>query len=312
MLAILATFATSLLIMPHEEKSFVSWMRSNNLLFTGDEYYFRLGIYLSNSRYVANFRGSYKVSLNKFACHTPAEIKSLLTLQYETGSDATNVKSTVKAPESLDWREKGAVAPVQDQAQCGSCWAFSAIAGAEGAWVVAGNKLLKLSEQNLVDCVQTCQGCSGGLRDKAYEWVKDHQGGKFMLEDDYPYTALDENCKWDETKGAASVSGYVKIKVADEDDLADKVTQYGPTSVGIDASGYGFSLYSGGIYDDNSCSASYINHGVCCVGFGSEDGKNYFIVKNSWGASWGESGFIRFLRGKDLCGISSRAYSCIA
>lgn len=227
--------------------------------------------------------------------------------------ESKSVKSNFASPESIDWREKGAVTGVKDQGMCGSCWAFSAIAGAEGAWFVAGNKLLSLSEQNLVDCVFKCHGCWGGLMTLAFDHVIDMQDGKFNLGDDYPYHAVQEKCKFDKTKIAGNIQKYLPIIEGHEDDLEAKVAQYGPVCVAIDAGTSTFSLYKGGIYVDVVCSSALLNHGVACVGYGAEGEQKFWIVKNSWGAEWGENGYIRMLKDhNNQCGIASDAIVAIA
>ena len=305
----LLSFASALLVQPHEERSFVSWMRSTNQVYTGDEYHLRLGIYLASSRFVQAHNAkqtSFKVSLNKFAAMTPAEYKAMLgftpTLRKNKGT-----RSNFKIPESLDWREKGAVTEIKDQGQCGSCWAFSTIAGCEGANQIATGQLLSFSESNLVDCVDTCYGCMGGLMTYAIEYVLDEQNGKFMLESDYPYKPVKQDCQWDKTKGVGHISNYVEVEQNEEDDLAAKCAQYGPVCVAIDASQTSFQLYTSGIYNEPRCSPANLDHGVGCVGYGAEDGVKYWIVRNSWGTVWGEAGYIRMIWKANQCGIASSA-----
>lgn len=248
--------------MPHEEKSFVSWMRNNNVLFTGDEYYFRLGIFMTHARLVSEFKGNFKIALNKFACTTPAEYNAILGLLPETGKSGIKMtpRLNYKAPESIDWREKGAVTAIQEQGNCGACWAFSATAGAEGAWVVKGNKQIKISEQCFIDCTIGCWGCYGGLRDSAYDYVKSDQGGKMQLEEDYPYLGINDQCHFDATKGVGNIDSYLII--TDEVELVGTVAEHGPTTAGIDSTSPKFMLYSHGIYDDDTCSQEIKNHGI--------------------------------------------------
>ncbi|OHT13809.1 Cysteine proteinase 3 [Tritrichomonas foetus] len=316
MFYLLVASSLSYLAQQFEEKSFLSWMRSTNQIFSGDEYHLRFGIYLTNLRLVQQHNSQsgrkFRIGLNKFACLTRNEYRALLGINPGEKLHHANInqKRNVEVPESLDWREKGAVCPIQDQGGCGSCWAFSAIAGAEGAWFIQTNELVKFSEQNLVDCVTECSGCGGGLRDSAYQHVIDNQQGQFMREEDYPYTAVEGDCQFDQSKGVGEIHGYYSVAVGSEDDLLESVTKYGPTSVGIDASSFNFQLYTDGIYDQSDdCLAFLINHGVVCVGFGTEDEVDYFIVRNSWGPGWGESGYVRFIRHINICGIATRAYS---
>lgn len=312
MLFSFAFLSSCTLFTPHEEKEFLSWMRSTNQLYTGDEYHLRFGIFMTNARYVREFRSeSFKVGLNKFAAMTPSEYNSLLGVIPTYAKDIEVSKSNVKVPETLDWREQGAVTDIKDQAKCGSCWAFSAIASVEGAMVVQGKKkLLRLSEQNLVDCCTKCMGCSGGFMTSAYNWVIDEQKGDLMLESDYSYTAVEGPCKFDATKAPGHLSGYVQVSGMKESDLIEKCAQYGPCCCAIDARQESFHLYESGIYDDLTCSKMTLNHGVVLVGWGIDNGKDYLIVRNSWGADWGEKGYIRFKKGVDQCGIATN--SCVA
>ena len=157
---------SKVLLQLHEEHSFINWMRKNNEFYTGDEYHLRLGIYLSNMRFVEEYnknqKHSSRVSMNKFACYTKAEYQTLLgvipRLSHQKTSTKINLISSENDPESLDWRDKGAVNSVKNQGSCGSCWAFSAIAGEEGTYFVTSGTLYRLSEQNIVDCTSACYG----------------------------------------------------------------------------------------------------------------------------------------------------------
>lgn len=302
------------MVLGHEEKSFVAWMRNTNQIYTGDEYQLRFGIFLANSRLVRehNSQSSFTLELNKFAAYTPAEYKALLGYR-PIYRNIKSTRSSIKAPAAIDWREKGAVTDVQDQGLCGSCWAFSAIGAAEGGWAVAGNTLTKFSEQNLVDCVTDCFGCDGGSMTLALDYVMNSQAGKFMLDADYPYERTQKTCRFDQTKVVGNIKEYIKITVGDEDDLEAKVAEHGPASIGIDASSYAFQLYHGGIFMA-SCSSTSLNHGVTCVGYGTEGEKNFWIVKNSWGSlTWGEKGYIRMIKNRDNhCGVATDALVAIA
>jgi C1A family cysteine protease len=190
---ILAASLSAPLIQVHEEKSFVAWMKTNNFLFTGDEYQVRFGIWLANKRSVQEHNAdkkSFKVSLNKFAALTSSEYKSLLG--YKKLRTPTNVQRIiVKKDADVNWTAKGVVNEIQDQGQCGSCWAFSAIQSIESIYAIAHQTLYKLSEQNLVDCVIEDDGCGGGLMDDAFNYVIKSQKGAVNLLGDCPYTAKD-------------------------------------------------------------------------------------------------------------------------
>lgn len=294
----------------YEEKSFLSWMRSTNQFYTGDEYFLRFGIYLTNSRFVKEHNKAnkyFKLALNKFAVYTPSEYRSLLGLR-QKAYQSKAIKSTKKHnAESLDWRDKGVVNPVQDQGQCGSCWAFSAIQAIESSNAIKTGQLYKFSEQDQIDCNTFCSGCHGGLMMDVFQWTMHHHNGTFCLQKDYPYTATEGTCNFDNVPHYGTISNFDNIFLMDEEDLFEKV-QIGPVSVGIDASTASFQLYSEGIFSDDDCSSLYLDHGVGCVGYGStSDGTDFWIVRNSWGADWGENGYVRMLRGENMCGIATTA-----
>ena len=302
--------AKSTLFQKHEEKSFVQWMRNTNNVFVGDEYHFRLGIYSANQRKVQEFNKAghgYQVAMNKFATLTESEYKTLLG--HKSGKLITGKakKATIKAPTSCDWRDKGIVNGVKDQASCGSCWAFSVVQAQESQWALKKGNLPSLSEQNLVDCVTTCYGCNGGDEYLAYDYVINHQNGLWMTEDDYPYTGYDGSCKFSSSKGCCAVKSYFRpTESYDEDELAAGCAEYGVVSIAIDASGWDFQLYSGGIYNPSRCSSYSLDHAVGLVGYGTESGTDYWIVRNSWGTSWGEQGYIRIIRNNNnKCGVAS-------
>ncbi|KAK8888751.1 hypothetical protein M9Y10_033485 [Tritrichomonas musculus] len=310
MFALLASLASCAYYLQHEEKSFLSWMRSTNQFFTGDEYQTRFGIYLANSRLVKEHNAANKkftVALNKFAAYTPAEYQALLGFKMDLVKRKAFKTQRKSNADSVDWRDKGVVNGIKDQASCGSCWAFSAIQAAESANAISSGTLPSYSEQNLVDCVTGCAGCAGGLMTEAYDYVINQQKGQFNLESDYKYTAVDGTCKFSQYSPVGKISRYTNIVEGDEDDLAAKVEQYGPVAVAIDASNWSFQLYSGGIYDEPSCSSYSLDHGVGCVGYGSENGTKYWIVRNSWGTTWGEKGYIKMLWKDNQCGIASMA-----
>ena len=310
MIALFASFVTSAYILGHEEKSFLSWMRETNNIFTGEEYQTRLGIWLSNSRLIQEHNSAnlgFTLSMNHLAHLTPAEYKSLLGFKVSLAK-RTAVKSNSVPNESVDWREKGIVNPAKNQGSCGSCWAFSAIQAVESGHAKAHGTLIVMSESNLVDCVTECYGCNGGLMDLSYDHVMKNQGGMFMKDSDYPYVARQGACKFDKSKGIGKITGYTNIVEGSEEDLAAKVSQIGVACIAIDASHYSFQLYSSGIYDEKRCSPTDLDHGVGCVGYGSQDGKNFWIVRNSWGAGWGEKGYIRMIKDKgNQCGEASMA-----
>jgi len=200
--------------------------------------------------------------------------------------------------DTVDWVEKGAVTAIKDQGQCGSCWAFSSTGSLEGQYFIKSNGLVSFSEQELVDCSKTegDEGCNGGLMDYAFTYVE-KKG--ICTEEDYPYKARNGVCKRSCTPALARISGYVDVK--SEDDLETAVSNVGPVSVAVDANSK-WQHYDSGIMSKVFCNPRQLDHGVLAVGYNKNE--TYWKVKNSWGSSWGEEGYIRLEKGTDTCGIA--------
>jgi len=201
---------------------------------------------------------------------------------------------------SLDWRTSGAVTPIKDQGQCGSCWSFSTTGSVEGANKIKSGNLVSLSEQQLVDCAGSSgnQGCNGGLMDDAFEYII--KNGGIGSEASYPYTAKDGKCK--QVSSVATVSKYTDVKKNDETGLMSAIN-IEPVSVAVDAQSW--QTYRSGVMT-GLCGKS-LDHGVLLIGYGTQGSTDYWLVKNSWGTSWGEQGTIRLVRGKNQCGIAEAA-----
>lgn len=210
---------------------------------------------------------------------------------------------------SLDWRERGRVSRVKDQGSCGSCWAFATTGALESA-LAARNRYTLLSEQNLVDCSRRYgnNGCSGGLMDAALRYVRDHG---IMSSADYPYRAKDGQCRFRRDKAVTRSRGSARIPAGNESMLRMAVALFGPIPVAIDASQRSFHSYKSGVYDERGCKSSprALNHAVLLVGYGSDKAAgDYWLIKNSWGRSWGDNGYMKLARNRrNQCGIASYA-----
>ncbi|PNI22819.1 CTSS isoform 4 [Pan troglodytes] len=193
-----------------------------------------------------------------------------------------------------------------DMGSCGACWAFSAVGALEAQLKLKTGKLVSLSAQNLVDCSTEKygnKGCNGGFMTTAFQYIIDNKG--IDSDASYPYKATDQKCQYDSKYRAATCSKYTELPYGREDVLKEAVANKGPVSVGVDALHPSFFLYRSGVYYEPSCTQN-VNHGVLVVGYGDLNGKEYWLVKNSWGHNFGEEGYIRMARNKgNHCGIAS-------
>ncbi|CAI9115836.1 OLC1v1016840C2 [Oldenlandia corymbosa var. corymbosa] len=278
----------------------------------------RFDVFKDNLRYIDEQNSlpdrSYQLGLNRFADLTNEEYRSKylgtrIDPKRRLAKKPSNrylPKLGDELPDSVDWRKSGAVAPVKDQGSCGSCWAFSTVASVEGINKIVTGDLISLSEQELVDCDKTYnEGCNGGLMDYAFEFII--QNGGIDTEDDYPYRGRDMRCDtYRKNAKVVTIDGYEDVQAGDEAALKTAVASQ-PVSVAIEGSSRDFQLYYKGVFT-GKC-GTQLDHGVNVVGYGTDNGKDYWIVRNSWGASWGENGYIRMERNvklpTGLCGITS-------
>ncbi|KAL3840432.1 hypothetical protein ACJIZ3_025023 [Penstemon smallii] len=304
----------------HEEmlSMYESWMvkhgKTYNALGEKDK---RFEIFKDNLRYIDQQNAvegrTYELGLNRFADLTNEEYrKTYLGVKPDAKRRSVRAKSNRyepklgdSLPDSVDWRAKGAVAPVKDQGSCGSCWAFSTIAAVESINQIVTGDLITLSEQELVDCDSSYnQGCNGGLMDYAFQFII--KNGGIDSDKDYPYTGRDGRCDQNrKNANVVSIDGYEDVPVNDEKALKKAVANQ-VVSIAIEGGGRDFQLYNSGVFT-GKCGVD-LDHGVNVVGYGTEKGLDYWIVRNSWGPSWGEKGYIRMQRNvatkTGLCGIA--------
>jgi len=316
---VVAAVAVSALGEYEYQNQFTRWVAQNDKAYTHEEFFHRYNTFKANVDLIAAHNAknaSYTLAVNKFADLNTAEFGAQMCgFKRQLSAQArfpTPFEQTVAPAAEVDWVKAGAVTPIKDQGQCGSCWAFSATGGQEGAWFIAKKALVSVSEQELVDCAGSFgnQGCNGGLMTQAYDYViskgKTPTSGGLATETAYPYTARDGQCKDVKTR-SSPISSHKDVD-ASEAALLEAVTRQ-PIPVAIEADQSCFQFYHSGILDDPSCGTN-LDHGVLAVGYGTEGGKDYWRIKNSWGTSWGDNGFIRFARGQrsgediNQCGVT--------
>ena len=299
----------------------------------------RMNVWVDNKRHVDAHNAKnkpWKMAVNKFADQTNFEFKTKVNGLNRVIYPRPATKypplmlNLADLPKSVDWREHGIVNPVKNQAQCGSCWAFSAIASLEGQYALKHKNLTSFSEQDLVDCVQgvqvnggsCCDGCAGGLMDAAFQYLTESQKGADDLESKYAYTAMDGDCSFQKDgPGLANVTGHVDLTQGCDHSLQSAVSTVGVIAVGVDAN-YDWQTYAGGVYvpdeSQGGCSSDpfALDHGVAVVGYntdeflvnGQKKSLDYWIIRNSWDTSWGIDGYMYLSRDvKNACGISNYA-----
>ncbi|KAF4669530.1 hypothetical protein FOL46_001353 [Perkinsus olseni] len=270
----------------------------------------RAAIFQANLEYIEEVNSQnlpYKLGVNEYAdlsfeefsaqmlrpIKVDEKMKEKMLVQAE--DDATDL------PASVDWRDKNVLNPIKNQGDCGSCWAFSATGALEAQYAIATGKLLSFSEQQLVDCSGGYgnEGCNGGIMDAAYNYTQ-HYG--IDQESTYPYKAEDERCdtsleKRHDGLPIGGVTGFHML--AHTDSALMKAVAAAPVSIGMNADGTGFQFYKSGVYSSTSCNdeEGSIDHGVVAVGYGTEKGHDYYIIRNSWGTSWGSDGYFYLKRG---------------
>merc|ERR1711968_206893 len=270
---------------------------------TAEEHTARFSTFKDNVDFIMSHNSrseehGFTVGINQFADMTRQEFKkTMLTYQAERKTaNAVHIFDESTIADSVDWVAKGAVTPVKNQGQCGSCWAFSTTGSVEGAYQIATGKLLSFSEQELVDCAGSYgnQGCNGGLMDDGFKYIEAKGDAS---ESTYSYTGKTGTCssskQSDTAIAAGKVTSFSDVTTDSETQMLAAVTA-GPVSVAIEADQSGFQFYKSGVFS-GTCGTN-LDHGVLVVGYGTDSGKDYWKVKNSWGTTWGDAGYIRLVR----------------
>ena len=303
----LVSFATA-----NHWEEFIEFIKSHDRVYhTKEIFEHRFKIFSENMHYVDKVnqvQSNYTLGVTPFSDMTEEEFTAYHMKSVSLSRNCLPYNPTgASTPISLDWRKNGKVTDVKDQGQCGSCWSFSATGAMEGAWAITTDNLVSLSEQQLVDCSSTIEygnhGCNGGLMDGAFNYAIKNG---MCSESEYTYNAKQGECQ-SCLEPAVSITACYDVPPNDQIALTEAVAN-GPVSVAIEADTRTFQLYSSGVITSDACGTN-LDHGVLVVGYGDETNIPYWLVKNSWGPSWGEQGYVKIQRSSSsddpgVCGIA--------
>tara|TARA_B110000208_G_scaffold174102_1_gene218525 strand:+ start:6872 stop:7858 length:987 start_codon:yes stop_codon:yes gene_type:complete len=289
------------------KNQYTSYLSKYQKNYSETEYNNRLEIYTTNMNYIKYHNDmadlkikSYYLGETPFTDISNEEFKSKLqSNKFNQGSCTQLNSSNYSYPDNYDWRLQGAVSSIKNQAQCGSCWAFSAVGAIEGIVAIKHNKLISLSDQQLVDCGGSFsnQGCDGGWMDTAFDYVINNTG--LCSNESYPYRAVDQQCNTTcKIVPETNIKKCFDIQPQNESLVISYLSRQ-PISIAIEADSPQFQHYKRGIFDEPECYSNQIDHGVLLVGYN----KRVLKVKNSWGTDWGMNGYIKFARSGDGVGM---------
>jgi len=299
------------------EIEFSNWASSNNKVYDKEEYLYRLPIFASNLDLIDQLNeasnGGATYALNQFADMSPQEFRRTYNGYVPVAKTERVLLDlpNVAAPDSFSWITEGKVTAVKDQAQCGSCWAFSATENIESVWMIAKNlsvsEMKPLATQQIVDCDKSDGGCNGGDTITAFEYVIKSKGQD--TEASYPYKAVNQACHFLAANVEATISSYKYATTSkNEDQMKTATATISPLSICVDASQWQF--YKSGIMTHTQCGTD-LDHCVQIAGYDTSSTTPYWNVRNSWGASWGEKGYLRLEYGHNTCGLADEATSAV-
>ncbi|XP_065221427.1 cathepsin L-like proteinase [Planococcus citri] len=274
----------------------------------------RMKIYLDNEKKIAehnerfeNGEETYELGINEFSDLTTQEFNELYLTKIDTNRNTSEDfyildSSMDDAPAGRNWVQEGKVTRIKNQGSCGSCWAFTSAAAIESHVAIRNSRLVDLSPQNLVDCVRECHGCNGGHQKYAFDYIRRNRG--IAKEASYPYRGQQGYCRYNSYFRGATIQGYRSVE-ANENVIKQVVGTIGPVAATLDARM--LHQYRSGVLQRSECQnqRGTATHAIVIVGYGRQSGMDYWLVKNSWGTSWGMNGYFLIARNVNMCGIAN-------